>query len=567
MGEHGQRNGLRGLLMRSLPHRQRSHERGMALVLVALTLVVLMIFAALAVDIGGVALARRNDQNGSDAGALAGVQDLDTTDAAVVLAVKRAVHGTLEVTFTDAQWNSCGTASTTGDPDAVDTIVGGLSCITANGGAAQRRLLQVRIPTQQYETAFARVAGLDSFDHSAFAIAGFVSAGFGSILPYGLPASSGDSAQLCLKSGPTPHSEYPCDGPSSGSFGFLDFTYYGDDLVQTTQTCSGDENGRIAHNTALGIDHDLQIYTGATGTLRDDVECGSLERRANAVQSNTGNRTSAFGQGIYSGSDVQGPNDLAPYDARLQQPTPGLSWDSPRTIDGYSLDNAPLWEFIDPIDSNGDGILVPSSCQKSVFTSVLASNYSVLPSLPADVRTYVQDLPTKASQMRALIERCLTHYVGAAWDGRGPADGNGPIGPQADPTTCPSSGCVDIVFGRNSSTTEVPDLYDIQYTPRFGYVPLLTTNFGTPAEPPATYRIGGFRAIWIQRVIGSCSAGGSCNLDFEPGVPVLGNDAPTGGGAEGMTAFQFPSTILPNGLAGSSAPFDIGVNRFVRLVR
>ena len=317
----------------------------------------------------------------------------------------------------------------------------------------------------------------------------------------------------------------------------------------------------------MGIDHDLQVWTGATGT------CVTTSNAATPSGGPTPSSPTPATGWPPSGKDLLGHR--RPRTRTTTSPTtpgsssrrPGLSWDSPRTIDGYELDNAPLWEFIDPIDTDGNGVQVPTSCAKSVFTSVLANNYSVLPNSPADVRGYISGLPTKAEQMRALIERCLTHYVGDDWDGRGPADGLGPIGPQPDDSSCPTAGCTDVVFGRNSSTSDVPDLYDIQYTPRFGYVPLLTTDFGSPAESASTYRLASFRAIWIQRVFGDCSTGGGCDLDFEPAVPVLGNDAPNGGSAEGMTAYQFPATILPNGLAGENAPFEIGTNRFIRLIR
>jgi uncharacterized membrane protein len=53
-----------------------SGERGMTAVWVALMLVVLMLFAALAIDGGQAYSSRRQSQNASDAGVMAGIRQL-----------------------------------------------------------------------------------------------------------------------------------------------------------------------------------------------------------------------------------------------------------------------------------------------------------------------------------------------------------------------------------------------------------------------------------------------------------------------------------------------------------
>jgi hypothetical protein len=382
------------------------------------------------------------------------------------------------------------------------------------------------------------------------------------VLPFGLPASAGGNNIACLKDGPHGPDD-ACDGPDTGHFGYLDFTFYGDADANTTQKCTGAENERIANNIAVGVDHDLQVFLGAT-RLVDGDECGNLERRATSAYSDTGNRTSAFGSGIYSGSSF---SDGDP--GRLQRRDASFAGDE-ENIDGYELDDNPLWDFILPIDEDKNGVIdVPAACQKAVFDAATAGSFGSLPDSPADVEGLISTTwstdPYKA--MRMLLDRCFTHYRGFAWDGDGADDGIGPIGGTPDPTTCGGGGCSDPVFGANSAVNDSPDLFDIQYTPRFGYVPELSTSWGTPAATPKTYDFVRFRAVFMQRLMGGCSAS-ECDLDFEPGTAAAQeDDAPNNGSAEVVTAWVFPATMLPNGLAGANAPFDLGVNKFVQLIR
>lgn len=548
--------------MNAAAQRQRGEgDHGITIVFVALTLVVLMIFAAFAVDYGMLYNARRLDQNAADAAALAASQEPASTPASILSQVDLTASSTLEVASGSIDWTDCelGDADNVDNPIVVSATT--YNCITTDGAGR----VQVKLPTRQTQTVFARVTGRNTLDHSAFAIAGLESVGFGDVLPFGIPAGSGDSYE-CIKTSSSGHSEPPCNGAQEGNFGTLDFTFFGDPARGTLQKCSGDENSRIENNIAVGVDHDLTKYTGdARGQVRDDMECGGDERIPNAMKGETGNRPSALGPGIYSGSNYSdgGPGRLRRSDANLFNG--GAA--APETIGSYQLDDNPLWEFIDPIDENRNGATdVPTSCQKSVFTEVLANNFSSLPTSPVNVQTFIRGPVAtprpKAEQMRLLLDRCFTHYRGSSWNPGSP----GAFAGSGEATTCSPSGCAEPVFGRNSVASD-PEVYDIQYSPRFGYVPKLTTNFGTPADNPSIYRIDSFRAIFIQRLLGGCDGTGACGLDFEPGVPVGGSSVPGGGSAEALTAWVFPATMLPNGLAGEGAPFDIGKNRFVRLIR
>ncbi len=525
-------------------------DRGLAIVFTALLLVVLMIFAALALDLGNLYSARRNDQNAADASALGGAIILDGTDAALVAQVKDSVNKTLGTTLSDAQWNSCGAVT---DPDPVDTPMTGSNCITVNGARSQ---VQVRVPTRTLNAIFGRAAGVNGFDHAAFAIAGVASAGFGSVLPFGMPAGGPADGYSCIKSGSGGTSVEPCNS-TSGNFGYVDFSQFGntDPAYNTPLDCgNGQQRQRTANNMAVGVDHDLSKYNSAPWGATEVVDLTACARtpqtsRPNAMDTQTGNTVSqslapgiAFGTGFTDG----GPGRLARTSPLLFNGA-GVT----KNVGGTQLDDNPLWEFIPttfPVNAS-----VPISCAKSVFTDVLGNN---LNNLPGNVKSLLTPKGT-AERMRLLLERCFTHYSGAAWNAGGAIAGAG------DPSSCPVSGCTDAVFSRNSSTSEAPDLPDIQYTPRFGYVPQLADS--TFPTGNSTVRIASFRAIFFQRLLGSCS-GNACGLDFEPGLstPSMAGVTPT---AEAITAFVFPPTMLPNGLAGDSAPFDVGKNRFVRLIR
>lgn len=529
--------------------RLRSDD-GIVVVFTALLLVTLLTFAAFAIDLGSVYVERRNDQNAADVASLAGTQKLSSTNADVVTEVKAVAHATLGVTLTDEQWNSCGAIT---DPDDVDTVMSGANCITINTG---RTRVQVRIPTREQESTFGAVVGIEGYAHDAFAIAALAHEGFGSILPFGLGAGAGGGdGQVCVKTGPGGHAEPPCDGPSSGNFGYLDFAYFGSSDLNTTTDCSnGSQRPRNANNAAAGVDHTLSLYGKAPHFSTEVVDTASPcagTLRPNAAITLTGNTPQNFGAALFS-QDSGFSDGLG---ARLQRSGTGVfsGSGSSTNVGGHIVDDNPLWEFLPA--SFPAGANVPNSCAKSIFTEVLANNYTSLPTSPADVRSYVEGR-SKAEQMRLLLGRCISHYNGVDWTA------NGAIAPVADPALGCSGSCSDPIFTRNSSTTDAPDLVDIQYTARFGYVPELTTAF---PNGNATVRLASFKPIFFQRLLAGNCGGGTCSHDFEPGLGYTNTSNENK--ADGITAFVLPRDSLPNDLGSEDAPFDIGVNRFVRLVR
>ena len=527
------------------------NEEGLALIYMALALVVLLIFSAFAVDLGGLYNARRGDQSAADVAALGAAVDLTgRTDAEIVATVEGLVHDNIDAVLTT--WNTCGAMV---DSDTVDIPLAGANCITRD---ARRERIQVRVPVQQLPSVFGTVVGLDSYQHTAFAIAGTVAAGLGSVMPLGIGAgAAGGDGYVCAKTGPGGHAEAPCGGPEAGNFGFLDFGYFGSDSHGTSIDCSnGGQRPRNSNNIAVGVDHQLSRYGFAphgSAEVVDTASCGTVAE-PNAAFVLTGNTPQEFGSGIFAGSAF---SDADP--ARLQRTDVNLFAGAGRVADvgGHLLDDNPLWEFITPgLDSSVAD--VPASCEPGQF-SLPAGGLGSMLNLPTSVRAHVASLPV-AERMRRLLQRCFTHYLGGAWNDDGAFVTQGAAG---EPSTGCEGTCDGVVFGRNSSTADVPDLTDVQYTARFGYIPELTTQF---PSGNATVTFVRFRAAFLQRLLGGNCSSGTCTHDFEPGVPYTGSTS-SESKAEGITAFIFSPGMLPNGLARDDAPFAVGINRFVRLLR
>jgi hypothetical protein len=521
----------------------------MALVLFAVVLVLLMLSAAFAIDFGALYNHRRADQNAADSGALAAAQDLNEPVATMAQTAKDYVHETLGLTFTSQQWNSCAS-----DGGSLLNLATGSNCISYTTDR-----VRVRVPNQTFNTFFAGIVGADNFRHSAFAVAGIQPEGFGGVLPFGVTGSAGNGGFSCLQSNSEGQASDVC-GSDSGNFRFLDFGMFGNTTMGTPNACAnGGTNGqdpRLRQHAAMGIDHPLSVIGDPyNNPVIDTVACEPPQVQSpNSVFTRTGNQSNDATVGLFSGS---AGNFFDNQPARLRRSNDSLfngDGADPVTVVGTSgLDNNPLWDFIPENygPSNGDDI--PASCERSNFVD---SSGDFSPDLSDPVIESLLDGRTEGDQAVALLQRCISHYMGDDWTGF-------PIGALSTdepPTGCGSDGCSDPVFAVNSVTQD-PELYDIQYTPRFAYVPVLD-DFGNGNN---SAQIIGFRAVFIQRAY--LETGGNTGVTWDPGVPPSGD---TGGTLQRLgetSMFVFPPGILPNGLADDNAPFQLGLNRFIRLVR
>ena len=542
-----------GLSVSAHPRRTRGRrdERGLALIFTVMLLVVMLIFASFAIDIGALYNHRRQDQSAADSGALAAAQDLSSPVATMRDSAMQWAEDTVGVDFPLSAWNTCGS-----DGGALANAAPGANCITYTSDR-----VRVRLPDQQYDTMFGGVVGADSFRHSAFAIGGLASAGFGGVLPFGVQGVNAQGGYGCLQSDSNGQASEVC-GSVSGNFRFLDFNTFGGTAARPLANCSqgaSDVDERIRHNSAMGIDHVISRF-GTTHLLdindRPACQAGPQIQGPNNVDTRTGNQANDATVGLFSGAASAFPDGQP---ARLARSDPNLfngSAPARVTVAGVpNLDNVPLWRFIPPAYGPGQATNadIPESCMRDQFVD--SSNNPTNVNLPAAIEAHVSGLD-EGDRVLVLLQRCFDHYMGRDWSG---FPLNTSLSPPEPPTGC-SGPCGDPIFALNSTTTDEPDLFDIQYTPRFGYVPELQ-SFPSGGSTPA--RIIEFHAVYIQRLLLEMS--GNSTIVWDAGV-----SAPSGGNFQRLgetTVFVFPDGSLPNGLAESDAPFQVGVNRFVRLVR
>ena len=88
-----------------------SEERGTIIVLSALAMVVLLLFAALAVDLGALWASRRTSQNAADAAVMAGaleyVETGDATSEEVIDIVRDYASRNVDIPADSAMWLTC----------------------------------------------------------------------------------------------------------------------------------------------------------------------------------------------------------------------------------------------------------------------------------------------------------------------------------------------------------------------------------------------------------------------------------------------------------------------------
>ena len=310
------------------------------------------------------------------------------------------------------------------------------------------------------------------------------------ILPFGLPGGSAGGTEICLKSGPPSHApnQPPCSGPETGNFGSLDITWYGNPLTGTPTRCTGDTNGRLAGNMALGVDHPLDEWRGpdedppeSGEAVRDDRGlCPDQGARPNQIMGQTG-VGSNLDAGMVSSTNVDGrsvPGRLtrSPFATRVvRSSTP-------------ALDDKPLWEFIDPGLVSG----IPPSCVRSAISS--------------------------KTQMNA----CLADYAGG-------------VG-------CSTAPCNVPLFEADTDGDAANGIVDIQRSPRFAFVPeLWASQWGTGS---GDYQIRRFRPVFVQSTYFGCNASG-CAAEFDPGEP--GSGIPVNGNKqlEGLTAMLLMNQMFP----------------------
>lgn len=346
-------------------------ERGATAIFLAFAMLLLLGFAAIAVDVGRGFVERRADQSAVDMASTAGGTELlvgasgaGVTPADMVDAALEYAEVNLPTEYGSSEWQAIWEACVD-PPSARNTEPGdnfvampapsGWSpvqpanwCISAD---AAKSLFRVRVPDQIVNTTFGRLLGVTELTPSAAAVVSFEAPGAG-ILPFGLPSGVSDGVQHCLSSAPTGLADDPCEGPDQGNFGVIRARIFGDSPYNGCN--SAPTNSVLALNIAAGIDHVVVPApdTSPANEVRD--ECFNFP--VNTLETDPGNSGhTGVGNGLATGAGLP-----AGEVARLRQ-GPQVK----QSVIGNPLDDAPLWNWLVP----ATGGTAPGSCSPSAVSS------------------------------------------------------------------------------------------------------------------------------------------------------------------------------------------------------
>ncbi|MGH2684347.1 MAG: pilus assembly protein TadG-related protein [Actinomycetota bacterium] len=336
--------------------RRCEGERGVTLVIVALCMVVMLIFAGFSVDLGAVYIERRQDQSAADAASMGAALQAPQGRAAIGAAAQEIVRQNLTTTYTDAEWYAAWASCADADRLAQRGLVNGTetNCISYDPVG----MVRVKVPQQFVKSSFGKVIGIDGFNSTAKAVASLKPTG-GGILPLLVVSGAAPGDEICLKSGSGGTSADPCNGPDSGNFGTLNSPIYGAELYGTQGIAcgSGAVNDRLTVNLAVGIDHLIVPYTVAAGVIAD--ACGVFGP-PNSMETLTGNRDLLAA--LFTNASLGGVT----FPGRLR-----TNFDPSRDFvqngTTYKIDNRPLWDFIGENKSD-----VPASCKRETFFGIPA---------------------------------------------------------------------------------------------------------------------------------------------------------------------------------------------------
>ena len=338
----------------SLKRSTPPNERGASALMIAMTMVLIMGVAAVAIDAGLAFSERRQAQAAVDFGALAALQKATSCDpgpcdlnVAVDNGADEAilvVDSNLPGRFVAADWSNC----TDPNRPAEFTEVSSFDCVSFTENLGKVRVV---LPDDDLDTTFGRLLGVNTLTIGAFAEAGSTLNASSRILPFsplGVPGN-----ELCLFSNQAPQTVPPCEGSTSGFFGYLDLALYGTEEAGTPHTCNnGTTNTRIAINITRGSDHSLVIFDpGPPDPIVGDFDaCPNIEENVNQVRVETGSPTGGITDGLINGvsGSINGQSFTAAPGRIVCDPLPtGYSTEC-ANIRGESLDHTGLWEFLVP---------------------------------------------------------------------------------------------------------------------------------------------------------------------------------------------------------------------------
>lgn len=459
-----------------------SGDKGAVAILVALSLLLLLGFAAIAVDSGLALDERRQEQGGVDAGTLSAgigaqysptqpgcgagtnIQQAACNGAVVAIEIinKNAdtpypisafdnpalcANAVFPVEFRTGGSNS-GVLSQIVDAGTPRT----LECIRWNENLSKVRVI---LPVTAVNTTFGRLLGRNTIDVNALAEAGTSLKRPGQLIPYVVgPTGAGANLGCLLEptGGQPDHRPPECRGPNSGNFGYMLPYLYGDPILGTPIECEPlavpPNQSTVAATFAKGADHIYALNISVPGTANDDANCPNKNQLIDEVDVRTGS--------VALPTEIGALGTIHGTEGRLRCKNGGSaepSWVTPTWTSSAcddvnnqhdeTTDSTPLFDFINPgatIESGG-------TCNAGIND-------------------------------RIGMQSCL-----AAWRAFGTHNGR--------------------LFTNALATS-----------PRFAWIPRLNTDPDTGGS--GFYTIEEFLPVYIQTLYLSCNPGG-CDVAHDPG--------------------------------------------------
>ena len=270
--------------------KQASNERGLVAVTMAILLVALLSFAALAVDISSLFLVRNELQNAADAGALAGARDLYQNSGEAINTASNALAVTA-ATANSAQNHAvevnANTGANTGDvqrghwrwSDHSFTPGNSLAAVALNDvtnaelDANMNLINAVRVRARRQATPavsfFSRVLGFSDFPMQAEAVAHI---GFAGSL---LPGEAGEPIAMCRQALLNAQGEYSCStgrminsggGDGHNTAGWTNFTQEPCDTASASSV-----RPYVGCDALTAPELTLQVGMGTTGGQMQNI--------------------------------------------------------------------------------------------------------------------------------------------------------------------------------------------------------------------------------------------------------------------------------------------------------
>ncbi|HZD23640.1 MAG TPA: Tad domain-containing protein, partial [Acidimicrobiia bacterium] len=259
--------------------KTKDPEKGASALLIAGSMVLIMGIAAVVID-GGLGFSeRRQAQSAVDFAALAALQAAEgPTNVAIELGAAEAEAVVAEnLPGRSLDWVACQ------DPEPLE-LVAANQCVSFTENLGRSR---VYLPDDLRDTTFGNVIGFGSITVKAVAEAEAVPGG-NHVDPFTPVATA--NGESCLYSNQAPQTVPPCNGPSSGFFGYLDLALYGSSEQGTPSTCQmGTPQQRFPINVTKSADHDIVAYDSEHPEIVNDfAECPNSGASVNQLFVQTG---------------------------------------------------------------------------------------------------------------------------------------------------------------------------------------------------------------------------------------------------------------------------------------